>query len=45
MIYFVHLYAEDNNGVQRMCVRVKDDNDVRVLMPGGDDIVLIVVIS
>lgn len=37
--------AEDNNDIQCMWVRVKDDSDARTMMFGADDIVLIVVIS
>lgn len=37
--------ADDNNVMQRMCGRVKDDTDVRVMMSSPDDIVLLVVIS
>lgn len=37
--------TEDNNGVQRIWVRVKDHSDVRAMMSGGDDIIFIIVIS
>ena len=37
--------ADDNNDMQRMWVRVRDDNDVRDMVFASDDIVLIVVIS
>lgn len=37
--------ADENNPIQRMWVRVKDDDDVKDMMSGSDDIVLMVVIS
>ena len=37
--------ADENNPIQRMWVRVKDDDDVKDMMSGSDEIVLVVVIS
>lgn len=37
--------ANENNAMQRMWVWVKDGDDVKDMMSGSDEIVLIVVIS